>query len=93
MIDLKNILMSDSKVFEMSFQPSQEPFVDLVNFDSEIIVDPTLSSRTPYFSFVRLSIAEKLIEAKKYLPEVIRFFLKEGFRPVSIQEQAFKKSV
>ncbi|WP_153732476.1 M15 family metallopeptidase [Sporosarcina obsidiansis] len=89
----KNILMSDPRVSAISVPFSKEPFVDLVNFDSEIVVDPSLYSRTPYFSFVRLSIAKKLVFAKKYLPKDIRFLIKEGYRPLHIQKLAFERSI
>lgn len=91
----KNILMNDSLVFEKEVHSEsvQENFVDLNQFDPDIIVDPTLSNRSHYFSFVRISIAEKLSIAKKQLPRDLRFLIKEGFRPLHIQQLAFERSI
>ncbi|MCM3768715.1 M15 family metallopeptidase [Neobacillus niacini] len=93
MKQLRNVLMSDPLVSEMNIQPFQEPFVDLVNFDPELVVDHSLSNRTPYFSYVRLSVANKLSDAKKFLPNGLRFLIKEGFRPVHLQQLAFERSI
>lgn len=91
--ELRKILMSDSIVSSINVQPSQEPFVDLVNFDPDIVVDQSFSNRTCYFSFVRLSVANKLSLAKKFLPKDIRFLIKEGYRPLHIQKRAFERSL
>ena len=85
--------MSDPSVSTIIAIPSQEPFIDLVNFDPDIIVDQSLANRSQYFSFVRLSVAKKLSLAKKFLPKDIRFFIKEGYRSLDIQEIAFKRSL
>ena len=93
MKDSRKVLMSDPLVFTILALPSREPFIDLIGFDSDIVVDQSLSNRSQYFSFVRLSIAKKLFLAKKYLPKDIHFFIKEGYRSLDIQEIAFKRSL
>ncbi|RXS88151.1 M15 family metallopeptidase [Geobacillus sp. PK12] len=93
MKELRKILMSDPLVSSMNVCPSQEPFVDLVHFDPDIVVDPSLSNRSRYFSFVRLSVANKLSLAKKFLPKGIRFLIKEGYRPLHIQKRAFERAL
>lgn len=90
---LSKILMGDPLVSAIIVQPSQEPFIDLVNFDPDIVVDQSLSNRSQYFSFVRLSVANKLTIAKKFLPKDIHFFIKEGYRSLDIQESAFERSL
>lgn len=89
----KKILMSDPLVSAMNVQASQEKFVDLLNFDSEIKVDRALSNRSQYFSYVRQSVANKLHSAKKFLPNGYRFLIKEGYRPVHVQALAFERSL
>lgn len=89
----KKILMSHSILETIKVLPSQEPFVNLVNFDPSIVVDQTLSHRTKYFSYVRLSVAKKLTLAKNYLPSNLRFYIKEGYRPLHLQELAFERSL
>jgi D-alanyl-D-alanine dipeptidase len=89
----RKILMSDPLVSAMNVHSSQEPFVDLVHFDPDIVVDPSLSNRSRYFSFVRLSVANKLSIAKQFLPKGIRFLIKEGYRPLHIQQRAFERAL
>lgn len=90
---LRKILMSDPLVSAISVMHSQEQFVNLVDFDPDILVDQSLSMRSPYFSFVRLSVAKKLVSAKKFLPKNIRFLIKEEFRPLHVQQSAFEQSL
>jgi zinc D-Ala-D-Ala dipeptidase len=90
---LRKILMSDPLVSSINVHPSHEPFVDLVDFDPDILVDQSLSIRSSYFSCVRLSVAKKLSSAKKYLPKGIRFLIKEGYRPLHIQQRAFERAL
>jgi zinc D-Ala-D-Ala dipeptidase len=87
-----SILMSDPLVSQVLIQPSVEPFVDLVGFDSQISVDPALAVRTKYYSYVRLSVAQKLVQAKAFLPANIHFLVKEGYRPLHLQQLAFQHS-
>lgn len=93
MKESKKVLMSDPSVLTIIAMPSQEPFIDLVNFDPDIVVDQSLANRSQYFSFVRLSLAKKLSLAKNFLPKDIRFLIKEGYRSLDIQEKAFKRSL
>ncbi|MDQ0270958.1 hypothetical protein [Cytobacillus purgationiresistens] len=79
--------MSDPSIYGMNVLSSKEPFVDLIYFDSDIIVDQTLSTRTDYFSFVRLSVAEKHSLAKSMLPKGYGFYIKEGLRPFASKKQ------
>ncbi|SFJ54711.1 M15 family metallopeptidase [Thermoflavimicrobium dichotomicum] len=92
----KKILMSDSIVSSIHVETSQEPFVDLINFDSDILVDQSqsqIASKSVFFSFVRLSVAEKLVAAKRFLPKGIHFYVKEGYRPLSVQQHAFERTL
>lgn len=93
MRESKKILMSDPLVSGINVPNSLEPFVDLINFDSDIVVDLSLSKRSPYFSFVRHSVAKKLVLAKKMLPKGVRFLIKEGFRPIHVQQRFFEHSL
>lgn len=90
---LKNLFMSDIQIAEMKVHSQKEPFVDLKHFDPDILVDPTFVKRTPYFSYVRLTVANKLSIAKKYLPSSLHFYVKEGYRPLHLQQQGFEKSL
>lgn len=93
MKESKKVLMSDPSILTIIAIPSQEPFIDLVNFDPDIVVDQSLANRSQYFSFVRLSVAKKLSLAKKFLPKDIRFLIKEGYRSLDIQKIAFERSL
>jgi D-alanyl-D-alanine dipeptidase len=91
--ELRKILLSDPLVSAINVLYSQENFVDLEDFDPDIAMDRSLSNRSPYFSFVRLSVAKKLVLAKKTLPKDIRFLIKEGFRPIHVQQRFFEHSL
>lgn len=93
MTEFKKILMSDPLIFSISTPISQEPFVDFINFDPDILVDRSLANRSQYFSYVRLSVAQKLSQAKKFLPNGIHFLIKEGYRSLEVQELAFNRSL
>lgn len=67
MKETKKVFMSDPLISAIQAPTSQEPFVNLFNFDPDIVVDCSLESRSHYFSFVRLSIAQKLSQSKKIL--------------------------
>ncbi|MFD2442580.1 M15 family metallopeptidase [Bacillus sp. CGMCC 1.16607] len=91
---MEKILMSDTRINNMMVDPNyNEPFVNLAIFDPSIKIDPTLEQRSRYFSCVRLSIATKLSLAKKLLPEGLSFLLKEGYRPLHVQEMAIENSM
>lgn len=92
----KNILMSDPLVSSMPVETSEEPFVDLVDVDSKIWVDRSqsqISSKSSFFSFARLSVAEMLVAATKFLPKGLRFYIKEAYRPLSVQQHAFHRTL
>ena len=89
----KRLLISDPMVAAIEVLHSTEPFLDLFNFNAHIHVDQSLSNRSRYFSFVRASVAHRLALATEVLPKNIRFLIKEGFRPIHIQQKAFERSL
>jgi D-alanyl-D-alanine dipeptidase len=48
-----------------------------------------ISSRSPYFSWVRRSVAARLLVASRALPAPFRFLVTEGYRPLSLQRKYF----
>ena len=88
------ILINDAKVIDIPIQNKSETFIDLKNLGNRIKVDTSMNqiaSNSIYFSYARLSIAEKLLEAVNYLPPNINFYIKEAYRPLRQQQKSFKK--
>ncbi|MBO8156930.1 MAG: M15 family metallopeptidase [Bacillaceae bacterium] len=89
------ILMSDPKIAAIPVKGTHEPFVNLVDYDPDIFIDKSqsqIASNSPFFSYVRRSVAEKLVAAKAYLPKGVHFYVKEGYRPAEVQVQAFNET-
>ena len=85
------ILLSDARLLAIVAVDGGEPFVDMSK-GSELLVDGSRSqigNRTEFFACVRIGVFERLLEAQKQLPAGIRFIIKEGFRPVSLQTKYY----
>lgn len=88
------VLINDAKVLDIPIIDSMECFIDLKNIHNRIIVDDSMkqiASSSIYFSYVRKTIAEKLIGAAAILPPHINFYIKEAYRPLAQQKDSFKK--
>ncbi|QRR07442.1 M15 family metallopeptidase [Burkholderia sp. MS455] len=71
---------------------SHEGFVDLATFDERIAVDlprSVVSNPSPHFLKVRNGVAERLVAAAHALPDGLRLYVKEGYRPLSLQREYF----
>ena len=66
-------LISNPKVLQIPIQENGDPLVDIRDY-SEILVDTRKSKASSSYFKLRQSIVAKLLEAKKYLPQGIRFF-------------------
>jgi D-alanyl-D-alanine dipeptidase len=89
MQDIDFLLISDPKIWAMTVCECRESLVDLKNLNFTIRPNPA----TAYAGFtkVRQAVANKLLEAGKYLPAGILFYFSEGHRPLSVQRQLFTK--
>ena len=81
-------LISDPKVLQIPIQENGDPLVDIRDY-SEILVDTRKSKASSSYFKLRKSTVAKLLEAKKYLPQGIRFLVIEGHRPLSLQKEYF----
>ncbi|AWV02061.1 dipeptidase [Burkholderia sp. JP2-270] len=71
---------------------SHERFVDLATFDERIAVDlsrSVVSNPSRHFLKVRSGVAERLAAAAHALPAGLRLYVKEGYRPLSLQHEYF----
>ncbi|WP_321790448.1 M15 family metallopeptidase [Burkholderia pyrrocinia] len=69
-----------------------EGFVDLATFDERIAVDlsrSVVSNPSPHFLKVRRGVAERLVVATQALPDGLRLYVKESYRPLSLQRRYF----
>ena len=86
------IPLSDPAVRSIALQESHEGFVDLATFHDRIAVDLSrahVENTSPHFLKVRRSVAERLAAAAHTLPAGLRLYVKEGYRPLSLQRDYF----
>ncbi|OHX15996.1 dipeptidase [Chromobacterium amazonense] len=48
-----------------------------------------MSSRSPHFLKARRAVAERLREAARHLPDGLRFYVKEAYRPLARQRRSY----
>lgn len=86
------ISLSDPVVRSIAPLESHEGFVDLAGFHARIAVDlgrRDIASRSPHFLKVRRGVADRLIAAAHALPDGLRLYVKEGYRPLALQRDFF----
>jgi zinc D-Ala-D-Ala dipeptidase len=88
------LLIADPKVLAIPIQESGEPLVDLLKAFPSLSVDKSRSQVQKIsgnISRVRQSVAERLVRAQSRLPKGFRLRVKEGHRPLDVQEAIFEK--
>ena len=92
------ILFDDEEIRKIKNLDKNEHFVNLNNVNTKILVDNSnqqIVNRSKFFCYCRQSVADLLIESTKYLPAGILFYIKEAYRPLSVQrnllERIYKK--
>lgn len=89
------LLLCDIDPEKITVRDTGEPLVSLRD-DPELLIDETrsqISNRSPYFCFVRRTLALKLAAARGRLPAGYAFLIKEGYRPAEVQRRAFESTV
>ncbi|MFZ4115557.1 MAG: M15 family metallopeptidase [Chthoniobacterales bacterium] len=83
------VLIADPRVLSIPICDNQEPLVDLRK-EGGIAIGPSpeIPNNTDY-TFVRKSVAEKLLQAQKKLPPGLQFQLYEGYRSLALQKKLF----
>jgi D-alanyl-D-alanine dipeptidase len=87
------VLISDPRVANVPIKENNETFIDLLTESNELIVDRSqaqIDSRSPLFAMMRRTLAQKLLQAQQLLPKDMRLFIKEAYRPLSIQRASFE---
>lgn len=87
-------LIDDSRVLTRRIADIGDPLVDISTFPA-LTVDRTrdrvqLLSDNPFQ--LRSGVAERLIRAQAYLPDGYQLQIKEGWRPIWVQERLWAKS-
>ncbi len=88
------IIISDPAVKMICIKDRSEPFVDLASWNGGFLFDLSrkqIANRSEHFSKIRLTVAEKLFQARQLLPEQYDFLIKECYRPPETQENSFNK--
>lgn len=94
MVPKKIVLISDPKVLSIPINETKDPVINLLKDFPEIKCDTSEENRkqvTKYFSFIRKSVAERLLLAQENLPNGIYLKVKEALRPINFQTKIFKK--
>ena len=81
------LLISDPTIWAMQVDECGEPLVDIRNFAIQ-----TSAARAAFYAgytYVRESVAAKLLLAQKSLPSGLAFYFSEGHRPITLQKQMF----
>lgn len=84
------ILIGDKRVREVPVKECGELLVDLLTYNPELAFDLTricVHNNTRNVSYVRETVAQMLMKVQCNLPRNIRLLIKEGHRPVALQEQ------
>ena len=71
-----------------------EPCVDLLTERNQLMVDRSQSqidSRSPLFAIMRQTLFQKLLWAQHFLPIGVHLFIKEAYRPLSVQKVSFEQ--
>lgn len=87
MKEIEFLLISDPKIWAINVKECYEPMVDLKDLHFNI----SLARASFYAGYtkVRLSVAEKLLQAAKQLPKGMTFLFSEGHRPISLQRKMY----
>src|SRR5438876_1200511 len=81
-------LISDEKVTQIPIRDCQEPLINIRKYSTILISQkPTLTYEG--FTFVRETIAKKLLKVASLLPHGIKIIFAAGYRPLSVQKKIF----
>lgn len=81
------LLISDPRIWAIEVRDCHEPLVDIRKLG--IKASQARASFYDGYTYVRESIAQKLLAAQTDLPHGITFYFSEGHRPISLQKQMF----
>jgi D-alanyl-D-alanine dipeptidase len=88
MDDDKILLISNTEVLAMPIEENGDKLADLKSFP-DLKKDNRKSNSSNPYSYLRVSVAYKLLEAQGYLPDGVHFLIIEGYRPLSLQKEYF----
>jgi D-alanyl-D-alanine dipeptidase len=81
-------LISDERITSIPIAESGGVLVDAA-VESPLLIDPRRGESSPWYSYVRSEVLDRLILAATALPEHMLLCLEEGFRPIAVQREIF----
>ncbi|KUM03808.1 dipeptidase [Chromobacterium sp. F49] len=87
----KMLTLADPSLLDIPVAGHAEPFVDLAAYP-DWAVDRSrsqISSRSPHFLKARQAVAERLRDAAGRLPDGLRLYVKEAYRPLARQRRSY----
>ncbi|MCD5330389.1 M15 family metallopeptidase [Chromobacterium piscinae] len=85
------LTLADPSLPAIPLADQAEPFVDLADYP-DWAVDLSrsqISSRSPHFLKARRAVAERLRDAASRLPDSLRLYIKEAYRPLARQRRSY----
>ncbi|WP_259368249.1 M15 family metallopeptidase [Chromobacterium violaceum] len=85
------LTLADPSLPAIPLADDPEPFVDLAGYpDWAVDLNRSqIASRSPHFLKARRAVAERLREAARHLPDGLRFYVKEAYRPLARQRRSY----
>ncbi|UTH75215.1 M15 family metallopeptidase [Chromobacterium sp. IIBBL 290-4] len=87
------LTLADPSLLDIAIAGGDEPFIDLAAY-AEWETDLSrsqISSRSPHFLKARRAVAERLRLAAGLLPDGLRFYVKEAYRPLARQRRSYEE--
>lgn len=86
----KKVLIAAPEVQRISVRECGERLTDMRQLGwVEVIQTAETPAKQPYYALIRQTVAEKLAQARRLLPEGLRLRLLEGYRSPEVQQREF----
>ncbi|WP_434632782.1 M15 family metallopeptidase [Chromobacterium sp. CV08] len=85
------LTLADPSLLDIPVAGHADPFVDLADYP-DWAVDLSrsqIASRSPHFLKARRAVAERLRDAARRLPDGLRLYVKEAYRPLARQQRSY----
>ncbi len=83
------LLISDPKVLAVPIEDNGDKLISLKDI-KELWIDNRKSKASRSFSYLRESVASRLVNVQQALPKSIHLLIIEGHRPLSLQKEYFE---
>ncbi|AXE34671.1 M15 family metallopeptidase [Chromobacterium phragmitis] len=85
------LTLADPTLLAIPIANQDEPFVDLAAYPEwqADLSRSQISSRSPHFLKARRAVAERLRDAARRLPDGLKLYVKEAYRPLARQQRSY----